>query len=123
MKIYNTQKEVEADIVNGVLTIDDNVTFNCDIDINADINAMSIKAQNIRALDINALDINANHISYYALCTAYDSITCTSWEAKRCNAHPPICLDGKLTIKEKEVQEVTMEEVCKKFGREVKIKK
>lgn len=29
MKIYNTQEEIEADIKDGVLTVEDDVKFNC----------------------------------------------------------------------------------------------
>ena len=59
MKTYKTQKEVEKDIVDGVLKINEDVTFECNIDIDASINAPTINAHNINALDINALDINA----------------------------------------------------------------
>ena len=58
MKIYKTQKEVEADIVNGKLVINDSVTFECSIKILA-----SISARNISALDISARDILAENIS------------------------------------------------------------
>ena len=142
MKIYKTQQEVEKDIKNGVLAIDDDVTFECSIsidaiinayninakdinardinavdinawdinawnidarDINAvDINAWDINAWDINAVDINAVDINAKDISYYAFCSVYNSIKCSSIKAKRDNHSEPICLDGKLEIKEQE---------------------
>ena len=124
MKIYNTQEEVEKDIVNDVLVIKGDVKFNADIsiaasilviegnitaesitawDINAwDINAENITARDITAKDINAWGINAKDILYYAFCTVYRSIKCVSIKAKRGIAHPPICLDGKLEIKEEE---------------------
>ena len=35
MKTYKTQKEVEKDIVDGVLEINEDVTFECNIDIDA----------------------------------------------------------------------------------------
>ena len=47
MKIYKTQKEVEKDIVDGVLEINEDVTFECNIDIDASINAWDIKAWDI----------------------------------------------------------------------------
>jgi len=164
MKTYYTQAEVEADIKNGVLVIEGDVRFDCNISIRADIivtngnikawdinayninawdinaynikavdikawdinayninavdinakdikawdinayniNAVDINAYNIKAVDIKAWDINAKDISYYALCIAYDSITCTSIKPKRAVHQKPICLDGKLTIIEKE---------------------
>ena len=73
MKIYNTQSEIEADIKNGELFVDDDITitFDCTIDagiiarnINAwDINAEDINAGNINALNINARNINARNIN------------------------------------------------------------
>ena len=127
MKIYKTQSEVEKDIKNGVLAIGDDVTFECSISIDASINAYNIKAcdinayninannidacdinaNNINAYNINAYDINANNIdacdiSYCAFCSAYNSIKCSSIKARRENHSEPICLDGKLEIKEQE---------------------
>lgn len=93
-------------------------------DINAmDVNVGDINARSIDARDINARSINARDICYHAFCIAYKSIECNSWEARRSNHLDPVCLDGELTIREKEVEEVTMQQVCDKFGREVKIKK
>jgi len=152
MKVYKTQTEVDADLVQGNLIVDDDVKFECEVtipgdinagDINArninayninaynidagdivagDINAGDINARNIVAGDINACNINACNINYHAFCTSYSSIKCTSHKARRNNANSPICLDGKLTIK-KTTKEVTMDEVCKKFGCKVTIKK
>ncbi len=172
MKIYKTQSEVEKDIKNRVLKIDDDVTFECSISIDASIYAHNIKANNINALDINAynidaddidalniyaedidagdidalnidanninaynidandinalniyaedidaynidaddinadninaLNIDAGNISYYAFCFSYNSIKCYSIEARREKHSEPICLDGKLEIKEQE---------------------
>lgn len=114
MKVYKTQKEVEKDIKKGVLVIDDDVTFECDISIEAsidaydifannidsyDINALDIFAHDINALDINAHDINAHDIKYSALCLSYNSITCTSIKGYRKPHQEPICLDGTLTKK------------------------
>jgi len=99
MKIYNTNDEVKKDIKGRMLTINDSVTFYCNIDINASINAWEINALSINAGDINVENINARDISYYAFCTAYHNITCNSWKAGREIHHEPICLDGKLTIK------------------------
>ncbi len=84
-------------------------------DINAlnikagNINALNIKALDINALDINAWDIdaedikarniNAWDITYYAFCSVYRSITCTSIKARKYVHQKPVCLDGELTIK------------------------
>jgi hypothetical protein len=119
MKVYKTQEQVEADIIDGVLKIDGDVTFKCDIHINADINAMNIdawnikagnidawnidagdiKAWNIKAGDIKAGDIKALDISYYAVCIAYRAIECTSISGRR-NNHRHFCLDSDIVIKE-----------------------
>ena len=127
MKIYKTQAEVEKDIKDGILTINDDVTFECSIDIEADIrvrdinargirakgirardinawdiNAKGIRAKDINAWDINAWDITATDISYYAFCDVYNSIKCTSIKARRGKHAEPICLDGQLEIITKE---------------------
>jgi hypothetical protein len=159
MKIYKTQKEVEKDIKNGMLIINDDVKFECDISIKAsmrvvgDINAWNINAWDINARDINARDIDAGNINagninarnitawdinarditawninagninagnitawdinawnitardilYYAFCSVYQSIKCISIKAKKEIHHKPICLEGKLEIKEPEI--------------------
>ena len=115
VKIYKTQQEVEADIKDGVLVVNEAVTFECSIaikaiikvkgDINAwninarDINAWDITAWNINAGDITARDINARDILYYAFCCIYKSILCISIKAKREKYHEPICLEGELKFK------------------------
>ena len=64
MKIYKTNQEVKKDIKNGVLRIEDDVEFECNVDIEANINAEHIHAAgNIKARDINAWDINARDIN------------------------------------------------------------
>ena len=75
MKIYKTQQEVDADIVDNVLTIEGDVRFEFNLkiaaklvvssgDINAeDIDARDIKAWNIKAWNINAWDIKARDIN------------------------------------------------------------
>jgi len=127
MKIYKTQEDVEKDIKNGVLTIEGDVKFECSISIEAsieifsgnitawditagDINARNITAWNINALNINARDINARDINagninagniiYHAFCCVYQNIKCLSIKAKRGKYQEPICLDGKLEIKQ-----------------------
>ena len=66
-----------------------------------DINAWDINAGNINAGDINAVDI-----SYYAVCFAYENISCTSIKGHRENAKHFV-LDGKITIQPK--KKVTLE--------------
>ena len=114
MKIYKTNEDVIKDIKNGVLAIEGDVTFECSISISAsiivtagninawDINAKDINAGNITARDINARNINAGNISYYAFCYVYKNIKCLSIKAKRTPSKEPICLEGKLEIKEPE---------------------
>jgi len=91
--------------------------------INAgDINARDINARDITAWDITARDINAWDILYYAFCCVYQNIKCLSIKAKRTPSKEPICLEGKLEIKEDEkVEELTLSEVCKQLGKNVKI--
>ena len=73
MKIYNTQEQINADIINGVLTIDGWVQFKCHCKINAslkisgdvdawDLDIQNIEAQNIRSLNFAAWDIKAQNI-------------------------------------------------------------
>ena len=77
------------------------------LDITAlDITALDINARNITAWNINAWNINARNISYYAFCSAYQSIKCTSIKSRRQKAQEPICLDGQLEIKPKEDEDV-----------------
>ena len=117
MKIYKTQREVEKDIKDGVLVVNEDVEFECSISTEAkiivkgNITAGNITAGNITARDINAGDINAGDIAardikYYAVCLAYQNIACTSITAKRDKHCDPVCLNGKLTIKPKEDDEV-----------------
>jgi len=137
MKIYKKQSEVEKDIKNGVLEIEGDVTFECSINIEAnikviagdiiarDIKARDINAGNINAGDINAWDIKAWDILYYAFCCVYQGIKCLSIKAKRKPSQEPICLEGKSEIKE-ETTELTLEQIAEKFGKDVskiKIKK
>lgn len=63
MKIYNTQKEIDADIVNGVLYHHGHIEITFDCVIEADINVGYINAWNINARDINAANINAGNIN------------------------------------------------------------
>ena len=103
MKIINTQQELEAliDDDNNIV-IDDDLMLNCNIEVKAniiawDINARDIKAGNINAQDIKALDIKAENILYYAVCFAYNSISCKSIKGKRFENSKHFALDGTIT--------------------------
>ena len=88
--------------------------------INAcNIDAGEINARNIKADNINAYNITANEITYFAVCFAYNNIVCTKIEGKRKNAKH-FCLDGEIIIKDKPI-EMTLEEVCKALGKNIKI--
>ena len=93
----------------------DLVIFNFDLKINSNIDACNIDARNIDAYNIkawdikafdinadniNAININANDISYYAICFAYNNITCKSIKGRRKN-HKHFVLDGVLKVKDK----------------------
>jgi predicted acyltransferase (DUF342 family) len=65
-----------------------------------DISAGNIDAMNINALNIIAGDINAGNISYYAVCFAYNNITCKSIEGRREHCKHFV-LDGKIKEEEK----------------------
>ena len=124
-RVYNTQEEIDADTVNGVLHVEDDIqiTFDCvvkgsidawninarnikadDIDawnINAgnidadDINAGNIDAGNINARNIDAGNIDAGNILYYAVCFAYSSFKCKSIKGLRENSRH-FCLDREI---------------------------
>jgi hypothetical protein len=142
MKVYHTQEEVNADIKDGVLAIEGNVTIECSIAVNAhiivtagditawninagNINAGNITAWNITAWDINAGDINARDINawditardiiYYAFCCVYNSIKCVSIKAKREKHQSPICLDGK-------IEYISQKDTLYFIGKEIELK-
>ena len=103
MKIYNTQEQIDADIINGVLTIDGSVQFKYDVKISGaikvkwDIDALNIDALNISATDIDAKNINANNIIFYAVAFARESFRCRSIKGKRPNSKY-FCLDSDVVI-------------------------
>ena len=131
MKTYTNIKEVNKDIVNGVLRVDDDIhiTFNeCKIeadivcrnltartltarninayDINArNLDAYDINADNINAHDVNARNLDAHNVNYFAVCFAYENIICDSIEGRRENSKH-FCLDGEITIREPKTIEV-----------------
>ena len=87
MHIYQTQKDIEKDIKDGVLTIDEDVTFKCSFKIEAelkvagDIDARNIDAWDITAGGITARDITARDITAWSI-TAWDIIArdITAWD-------------------------------------------
>ena len=122
MKIYKTQEEVNADIVDGVLSIKGDVRFEFSLKIQASIN---VEAGNIDAWDINAAgninidawgninaagninaggnieargNIDAGNVLFYAVCFAYISFVCKSVKGRRNNSKY-FCLDSDVQIK------------------------
>lgn len=63
-----------------------------------------IKAGNIKAWDINAWGITAGNISYFAVCFAYNAISCKRIKGRRDNARH-FALDGKVEIEKRERRE------------------
>ena len=137
MKTYKTQKEVEKDIVDGVLKINEDVTFECNIDIDASINAYNINALDINAWDINAYNINASKINahninaldikYYAFCIAYETLKVKTIKGRRPNSFHK-CLDNEIEYKKDtktisidgkdiEISEESFEEFKKQFNK------
>jgi hypothetical protein len=120
MRVFKNNEELKSLIVEGNITINDDIK--CDFDINVeanikannidacdikahnidacDIDAHDIDAHNIDAYDIDACDIDACDINYYAFCIAYKSLICESITGRRSNSLHN-CLDGEITIKEK----------------------
>ena len=78
MKTYTTQADIDADIKDGMLHINDDVIFECPVYIKGDIVAKG----NIMAWDIST----SGNISYYAVCIAYENITCQIISGRRLNA-------------------------------------
>jgi len=63
MKTYKSRTETEKDVVNGTLIIDDNVTFEFNLECDWNIEAWNITAQNITAHNIKADNITAYNIN------------------------------------------------------------
>jgi len=123
MHIYQTQKDIEKDIKDGVLTIDEDVTFKCSFKIEAelkvagdidarnidawditaggitarDITARDIIAGNIIAWNIDAWNIDAGDISFHACAFAYVSFKCKSIVGRR-DKSKYFCLDSEVEI-------------------------
>ena len=91
--IINTQEELEALIdKNNNIIIDGDLTINCSISIEANINACNIDAINIYANNIDANNIDVHNISYDTFCIAHQSLKCKTIKGRRENALHA-CLD------------------------------
>lgn len=80
------------------------VVFEFNLDVEANIDALSINAWDIDALDIEASyiladNIRARNITYYGVCCAYNSIKCKSIEPAAVNAQHFV-LTGDLKIED-----------------------
>jgi hypothetical protein len=98
MRIYDTQEQVNVDLIGGNLIINDDITFKCNIVIDGSINAWNINAWNINAWNINAWNIDAENISFYVVCFAYKNIACRSIIGRRENSKY-FCLDREVKIR------------------------
>jgi len=88
MKIYKTQAEIEADIVDGLLKIYDDVKFKVSFKIDASMNVYG---------NIDAQNIDARDISFFAVAVAYFSFKCKSITSRRDNGKY-FCLDADVEI-------------------------
>jgi hypothetical protein len=123
MKIYKTLKQIEADVKDGVLTVEEDVKFEVSFKIEArlkiagnisawnisardisawdisawHISARNISARNISAWNISAWDISAQNISFFAVAFAYVSFKCKKIVGQRTNSKY-FCLDKEVEI-------------------------
>ena len=104
--IFNFNLDINANIDAYDITAFDIKAWDINVfdikarDIKArDIEAYYIKARNIKAYDIKAYGIKARNINYYAVCCAYENITCKSIKGRRENAKYFV-LDGKFEVLE-----------------------
>src|SRR3990167_4908890 len=95
MKTYYTQEEVDKDIIDNVLAIKGDVTFEFHLKLEA---SLIIKSGNIEAWNIKARNIEARNISFFAVCFAYTKFVCKSIKARRNNGKY-FCLDSEVEIK------------------------
>ena len=83
----------------------DCMNINCeDIDCR-NIDCMDINCKDINCWDINCGNIDCRDISYYAVCFAHKSLKCTFIKGRRDNCKH-FCLNGEITFKEKDDDEV-----------------
>ena len=127
MKIYKNQSEVDTDIIDGVLTINGDVSFEFHLKMEAslfvkagnieawnieagnikawnieagNIKARNIEAGNIKARNIKARNIEAGNISFYAVAFAYLKFKCKSIVGRR-EKSKYFCLDSEVEITDK----------------------
>lgn len=91
-KYYNEETNTYEFYENGKRQ---DVKFNFDLSVNANIIADNIGCMNIKAYNIEALNINADNINYYAFCIAYQSLKCKSIRGRRDNCIHK-CLDKEI---------------------------
>ena len=87
MKKYNSQKEFEAKIKDGIFRSEESIditSFNLDVEAKIEV----------------AGNINAEVVSYYAVVFAYKNIKVKSIKGRRENSKHFV-LDGKLEVEEK----------------------
>ena len=98
--IFNFYLNVEANIKALNINSKDIKTWN--IEANnikfRNVEACNIKANYIIARNVEAINIEAEDISYYAVCFAYQNISCKSIKARSDNAKQFV-LESKLEIK------------------------
>ena len=113
MKIYKTQEQVNKDIKNGVLQIQGDVNFECDIVVDCKIYAYNIRAKDIIARNINARNIDARNINaqniYACNITAWNIVAWdidawdiwadTSMDADNISYHSVCCARKSFTCK------------------------
>ena len=108
MRTFNTIEEIKLELIEGNLIIKESVTINCNIPRGTiynltcgDLTCLNLNCLDLNCMDLTCRDLNCNNLSYYAICSSYNSISCNSYEIRRQNGHAPITLDGSLTIKNK----------------------
>jgi hypothetical protein len=68
MKTYKSNEEINKDIVDGVLSVDDDITIDFqDCKIEASIQCWNITARDIKSLNITARDIDARNIDAWEI--------------------------------------------------------
>jgi len=63
MKIYKTQAEVESDIKDGLLKVNDDVTFDCDINIKAHIICKDLDCRDLNCGNLNCGNLNCGNLN------------------------------------------------------------
>jgi len=77
------------------------VDINCKDVICLDISCRNTNCRDITCSNIICRNITCRNISYYAVCIAYQNITCNKIQARR-KKHIQKTIDGKITTKKKQ---------------------